>query len=138
MWRLDATTEEIETLFRQYRLNKIKCLAFLCHNITTAVEILHIEPRKLLRQGHVLAAFPRYTEELLNRTLPEMQPELIEAIKKTPKLFSVPPGNFREIYTILEVSIYEGKLSENNLSYCAIIIIIIPVKLFLLVIELSV
>lgn len=103
MWLLDATYEDIERLFRVYKMIQNKSFAYLCENIKIAQE-LGFTKEKLLKYGYLLHSYPPYTKTMLS-TMPNLAgADLAKSMRVYPKLVMVSPRNYKLIYEHLKVS----------------------------------
>lgn len=111
-WRLEATEEEIQRLFRIYQVMKNKSLQFLCENIKIAEELL-IPPNKLLKYGYLLHNYPKYPRTVLKEFPNIAGSDLRKAMRNYPKLIMISPKNYVKIYGILKVCLYSYSLHNN-------------------------
>lgn len=123
-WRLNATAEEIERLFRIYKMIQNKSLQNLCENIAIAEEI-GIVGRQILRYGYLLHNLPRYPKTTLKELSNIAGSDLKKAMRHYPKLIMISPRNYVKIYGILKVGIIiknecifvDYKLHFRNMVY---------------------
>lgn len=109
VWRLPATYDEIEQLFRIYKMIQNKSFAYLCENIKIAQE-LGFTTRKLLKYGYLLHNYPPYTKNVLS-TLPNLAgADLAKSMRQFPKLVMVSPKNYNLIYDYLQVSFFTSRI----------------------------
>lgn len=102
MWRLNSTTEEIDRVFRVYKMIKNKSLRNLCENIRIAEELGFTEKR-MLKYAYILQNYPKYPQVTLNEFANIAGADLRRAMKAFPKLIMVSPKNYVKIYGILKV-----------------------------------
>ncbi|KAK9744690.1 short chain dehydrogenase [Popillia japonica] len=101
-WRLDVTSDEIETFFRIYSLQlKYKSLQRLCENIEIALD-LGFTPKKLLSFGYLLSNDPNNPKEVLQKIPDLAGADMRVMFRRYPKLVTVPIGQFKKIYKILK------------------------------------
>lgn len=99
---MQTTTDEIERLFRVYKMIKNKSLRYLCENIEIA-EDLGFTPNKLLKYGYLLHNYPKYTRTALEEFPNIAGANLKKEMRRYPKLVMVSPKNYIKIYGILKV-----------------------------------
>lgn len=102
VWRLDAQVDEIERLFRIYKVIRNKSIQYLCENIIIAEE-LGVDKKRLLKYGYLLHNYPKYTRTTLEQFSNIAGGDLRKAMKAYPKLITVNPKNYIKVYGVLKV-----------------------------------
>ncbi|GJQ86720.1 hypothetical protein Trydic_g14790 [Trypoxylus dichotomus] len=101
-WRLEATSDEIETLFRVYRGTlRYKSIRWLCENIEFALE-LGFTPRKLLGFGYLLSNDPNIPKEVLKEMPTLAGVDMRVMMRRFPKLVTISLKHYLKIYDILK------------------------------------
>lgn len=100
-WRLEASAEQIERIFRIYPMIRNKSLQNLCENIAIAEE-LGFTASRILRYPYLLHNFPKYTKTVLKEYSDIAGADLKKAMGDYPKLIMVSPKNYVKIYGILK------------------------------------
>lgn len=112
VWRLDASVDDIETLFRIHKMIRNKSLVYLCENIKIA-DKLGFTKEKMLKYGYLLHNYPNYTKTVL-RTMPFIAGvDLARSMRIYPKLVMVSPRNYKIIYKYLKVCMFLGLIYLN-------------------------
>lgn len=102
-WRLEASSDEIETFFRIYSaVLRYKSFTYICQNIEFAID-LGFTPRKLLGFGYLISNDPEYPAEVL-RKMPNLAgADMKVMMRRFPKLITIPAKQYMKIYNILKV-----------------------------------
>lgn len=101
-WRLEASSDEIETFFRIYSAHiKYKSLRTICENIEIAVD-LGFTPRKLLGFGYLLGNDPTCPKEILQKMPNLAGADMRAMMRRFPKLVTIYPKQYTRIYKILK------------------------------------
>lgn len=100
-WRLEASPDEIERVFRIYQMIKRKSLQNLCENVAIAEE-LGFEKRRILKYAYLLQNYPKYTRTALKEFSNIAAADLRKSMREYPKLVMVAPKNYVKIYGILK------------------------------------
>lgn len=101
-WRLQATEEQIEKLFRIHFIMKNKSVRLLCENIRLALEA-GLSLRRIRTAGYLLYGYPSYTKEVLRDYSNIAGGDLKKAIMGCPKLLMNSPEKYARIYGLLKV-----------------------------------
>lgn len=109
-WRLDATDEQVEVLFRVHKMIANKSIRLLCENIALCEDI-GFSKRKIIKCGYLLHTYPKYTKEIL-KDIPNIAgADMKRAMFLYPKLFMTSPKNIIKIYGILK----EFEISDESI-----------------------
>ncbi|KAL3281367.1 hypothetical protein HHI36_004578 [Cryptolaemus montrouzieri] len=114
-WRLKASTEEIDVLFRTHKMVQNKCIRYLCENIKLALDI-GLPLKRIIRSGYILHSYPKYTKEVLRDFANIAGGDLKQAMYRSPKLCMVSPKNYAKIYGILKEHEIPDEAIRNKLS----------------------
>ncbi|KAK9869839.1 hypothetical protein WA026_003565 [Henosepilachna vigintioctopunctata] len=114
-WRLQATSEEIDLLFRIHHMVHNKSVRLLCENIHLALEV-GLTLRRIVKSGYILHSYPKYTKEVLRDFHNIAGGDLKKAILGCPKLFMVSPKNYAKIYGILKEHNISDETIRNQLN----------------------
>lgn len=103
MWRLNASYETIQKLFRKFSLAKIWSFKQLCQSIQFA-EQLGCTPDKIFQYGHTFKTPPKTIESLLIQVPTLAGLDICKVISSTPYLIRVPPEQLLASYKILKIN----------------------------------
>ncbi|KRT82237.1 hypothetical protein AMK59_3102 [Oryctes borbonicus] len=107
-WRLEATSDEIETFFRIYSYNmRHKSLRWFCENIEIAID-LGFTPRKLLSFGYLVNNDPKVPKEVLEKIPTFAGADMRVMMRRYPKLVTIPLKQYFTIYDILKSTIMKS------------------------------
>lgn len=99
---MDATNDQIENLYRIHVTVHRKSFKYLCQNIALAEE-LGFTHEKILKYGYILHAYPKYTQEVIEKYANLCGVCIKKAMRMYPKLMTTPPSNVAKILKILKV-----------------------------------
>lgn len=112
-YRLEASPEKIEKLFRTHLHIHNKSLTFLCENINIALELGYSKTR-LMNNGYILQTNPLNTREVLNALPTLAQCDMRAQMKMYPKLIGISLQNFLRTYELLrKCGIADEHISKN-------------------------
>ncbi|XP_044752077.1 transcription termination factor 5, mitochondrial [Coccinella septempunctata] len=114
-WRLQATEEEIEKLFRIHSIVKNKSIRLLCENIKLALQV-GLSLKRIRTAGYILHGYPNYTKEVLRDYSHIAGGDLKKAIPSCPKLLMISPKNYAKIYGLLKEHKISDETIRNNLN----------------------